>query len=61
VGALVSWYNHEHRHSAIRFVTPVQRNANLDQDILATRLQGSAIRFDGKAAHATGSAYMLCT
>src|SRR6202047_909603 len=31
---LVRWYNHEHRHSAIRFVTPAQRHANLDQDIL---------------------------
>jgi hypothetical protein len=30
----VRWYNHEHRHSAIRFVTPAQRHANLDQDIL---------------------------
>jgi len=37
VGALVRWYNHEHRHSAIRFVTPAQRHANLDQDILDRR------------------------
>ncbi|MDR6412867.1 UNVERIFIED_ORG: hypothetical protein ABIC62_006309 [Burkholderia sp. 1595] len=37
VGALVRWYNHEHRHSAIRFVTPEQRHANLDQDILDRR------------------------
>ena len=34
---LVQWYNHEHRHSAIRFVTPAQRHANLDQAILAQR------------------------
>ena len=37
VGALVRWYNEEHRHSAIRFVTPAQRHANLDQHILARR------------------------
>jgi putative transposase len=34
---LVQWYNHEHRHSAIRFVTPAQRHAGLDQAILALR------------------------
>ena len=34
---LVHWYNHEHRHSAIRFVTPAQRHAGLDQAILAKR------------------------
>ena len=26
VNTLVQWYNHEHRHSAIRFVTPGQRS-----------------------------------
>ena len=26
VGRFVRWYNHEHRHSAIRFVTPAQRH-----------------------------------
>lgn len=34
---LVQWYNHEHRHSAIRFITPAQRHAGLDQAILAQR------------------------
>lgn len=34
---LVQWYNHEHRHSAIRFVTPAQRHAGQDQEILARR------------------------
>ncbi len=34
---LVQWYNHEHRHSAIRFVTPAQRHAGLDQGILERR------------------------
>jgi putative transposase len=37
VTGLVRWYNHEHRHSAIRFVTPAQRHANLDQQILDRR------------------------
>lgn len=37
VTTLVQWYNHEHRHSAIRFVTPAQRHASLDQAILAQR------------------------
>jgi len=37
VAELVHWYNHEHRHSAIRFVTPAQRHANLDQHILDLR------------------------
>jgi putative transposase len=37
VAGLVRWYNHEHRHSAIRFVTPAQRHANLDRDILDRR------------------------
>lgn len=33
----VDWYNHEHRHSAIRFVTPAQRHAGEDVAILAKR------------------------
>ena len=27
VGRFVAWYNHEHLHSAIRFVTPADRHA----------------------------------
>lgn len=37
VSTLVQWYNHEHRHSAIRFVTPGQRHAGLDKAILEQR------------------------
>ena len=37
VNTLVQWYNHEHRHSAIRFVTPGQRHAGLDAAILEQR------------------------
>jgi putative transposase len=31
------WYNHEHRHSAIRYVSPAQRHAGHDRLILARR------------------------
>ena len=34
---LVHWYNNEHRHSAINFVTPDQRHELLDQSILQAR------------------------
>ncbi len=33
----VQWYNHQHRHSGIQFVTPAQRHAGLDKMILAKR------------------------
>jgi transposase InsO family protein len=35
--AFVRWYNHEHRHSGIRYVTPAQRHAGEDQPLLAAR------------------------
>ena len=31
----VSWYNTEHRHSRIKFVTPSQRHDGLEIEILA--------------------------
>ena len=34
---LVDWYNSEHRHSAIRYVTPDERHSGRKQDILARR------------------------
>jgi transposase InsO family protein len=37
VADLVHWYNQEHRHSAIGFVTPAQRHAGLDEALLAQR------------------------
>lgn len=37
VTELVEWYNHEHRHSAIRFVTPAQRHEGLDESLLDNR------------------------
>ena len=33
----VHWYNHEHQHSGIKFVTPAQRHAGTDLEILAQR------------------------
>jgi hypothetical protein len=33
----VTWYNTEHRHSGIQFVTPAQRHQGLDCEILAQR------------------------
>lgn len=37
VSSFVDWYNFEHRHSAIQFVTPAQRHAGLDTAILTRR------------------------
>lgn len=34
---VVHWYNNEHRHSGIRYVTPAQRQAGEDVAILASR------------------------
>ena len=33
------FYNNEHRHSSIRFVTPAQRHEQRDQEILKHRKQ----------------------
>lgn len=37
VGHFVDWYNNEHRHSAIHFVTPAQRHASQDVGLLQKR------------------------
>lgn len=39
VQGFVEWYNKEHRHSAIKFVTPAQRHGGEDAQILAHRKQ----------------------
>jgi putative transposase len=39
VGTFVHWYNEEHRHSAIGFVTPAQRHAGLDAALLRKRAE----------------------
>jgi putative transposase len=44
----VQWYNHDHRHSAICYVSPAQRHAGRDHDILAAR---HALYVRSKAAH----------
>ena len=38
VHRFVSWYNGEHRHSALRFVTPNEKHQGLDESILAKRV-----------------------
>jgi putative transposase len=37
VAQFVHWYNEQHRHSALRFVTPAQRHRGEDQALLAGR------------------------
>lgn len=37
VGQFVHWYNEQHRHSKIRYVTPAQRHVGQDRAILARR------------------------
>lgn len=39
VEAFVAWYNNEHRHSGIQFVTPAQRHAGLHIQVLAGRTE----------------------
>lgn len=48
VAGFVRWYNHDHRHSAIRFVTPAQRHAGLDAALLQQR---QAVYAAAKAKH----------
>lgn len=37
VARFVDWYNREHRHSAIRYVTPDERHYGREPDVLAAR------------------------
>lgn len=46
--AFVEWYNTQHRHSGIGYVTPSQRRNGEDQALLETRRQAYA---DARAAH----------
>ena len=39
VADFVKWYNDEHRHSQIKFVTPAQRHEGKDKEILEKRVQ----------------------
>lgn len=37
VESFMRWYNHEHRHSGIRYVTPAQRHSGEDVELLRQR------------------------
>lgn len=37
VKRFVEWYNNEHRHSGINYVTSSQRHVGLDQEVLRKR------------------------
>lgn len=39
VGTFVHWYNEDHRHSAIGFVTPAERHAGRDTALLRKRVE----------------------
>jgi len=39
VQSFMHWYNDEHQHSNIRFVTPAQRHRGMDKSILAKRAE----------------------
>jgi putative transposase len=39
VSTFARWYNEEHRHSAIHFVTPAERHAGLDSALLCKRIE----------------------
>jgi putative transposase len=48
VTQFADWYNNEHRHSAIRFVTPAQRHGGKDDELLRRR---EAVYEAAKARH----------
>lgn len=48
VSKFVDWYNDEHRHSGIQFVTPAQRHAGQDTAVLTAR---KAVYAAAKARH----------
>ena len=55
VSEFVNWFNHEHRHSRIRFVAPAQRHQGMDIEILKRRSEvyqkakeNNPIRWSGK-------------
>ena len=56
VTQLVHWYNHEHRHSAIGFVTPAQRHMLLDQALLNARAKVYAAARDANPNRWSGQA-----
>jgi transposase InsO family protein len=55
VAYFVRWYNSEHRHSAIRFVTPNERHSGRDVEILAQRAELYAAARERRPERWTGS------
>ena len=37
INKFVKWYNHEHKHSGINYVTPIERHKKKDKKILEKR------------------------
>jgi hypothetical protein len=46
--SFVDWYNNDHKHSGIRYVSPAQRHAGEDRDVLAAR---HALYLQARATH----------
>jgi len=46
----VSWYNHDHRHSGIRYVSPAQRHAGRDRDLIGHAARTVCESQSGKSA-----------
>jgi transposase InsO family protein len=55
VHAFVHWYNEEHRHSALKFVTPAQRHRGEDEAILRQRERLYAAAREQQPARWSGS------
>lgn len=34
----VKWYNHEHKHSGLNFLSPIERHTGLDKEIFEKRI-----------------------
>jgi transposase InsO family protein len=54
VARFVGWYNGEHRHSAIRYVTPDERHHGVEHDVLARRRELYARARSANPARWTG-------
>ena len=50
VEQVVHWYNEEYHHSQVEFVTPAQRHAGLDREILVRRI---AVYTTARSVHPT--------
>ena len=50
VGEFVGWYNYQHLHSGIKFITPIQRHKGHDEKILKQRT-GVYLQAKAKSPH----------